>query len=318
MLETGSKFLFVFVIILSCSALSSCGGDTDEQSATLCCAEPVELATGVTSDALYVDSQYIYWPGSLTLKRLPKDGGDVALIAEGLAPAATLLGDDEFLYLVHNSLADATVIRRISKDGPIDDVVGEGKTWLCDAALDEDSVYWSEDDGAIYSVAKNGSSINPYQVTHAFGCADLAVGAEYIYYADEGGIHRIDKLGEGDTELVGFDLSQTTYVSGLVLQGDSLFWAQRVVGEPGEVKSIPKLGGSPTTLASGQENLFDLAVDESHVYWTNYESGRLRRVSVGGGTIEEIRAVTEYVAAVALDKNYVYWLEGHSLMKRAK
>jgi hypothetical protein len=43
---------------------------------------------------------------------------------------------------------------------------------------------------------------------------------------------------------------------------------------------VPLAGGTPTTIATGQNNPFAIAVDATSVYWTEY-------ADYGGGTIKK-------------------------------
>ncbi len=71
----------------------------------------------------------------------------------------------------------------------------------------------------------------------------------------------------------------------------------------GEILSIPKAGGQPTTLAKDQVP-YDIAVDASHVYWSGYQ-GALRRVPIAGGTVETL-ATGVGQGPIALDETSVY------------
>jgi|GEM_PF-6076058 len=313
--------IIVLFFVAAFAALSACSDDTDEQSAALCCDEPVALidAPGFRGH-VYVDSNEIYWLDGGILKKTSKERNDPKLVAETNFGSTHLLGDDEFLYAIGEGFSGAAVVTRMKRDGSGQKKLGTGEEgeYLCDVVADENHVYWS-DESSVYSIAKDGSSLHPFFLTAKGGCVDIAVGETYVFFADNTGIYRIDKVRGGEAlPVVSFDLNDETSIYKLILQGDTLYWAQSNDFGPGEVKRISIHGEDEQTLASGQSDLFDLAVDNTHVYWTTYESGRVRRVPQNGGTIEDIRVAQTHVPLVYLDKNYVYWVEGERLMKRIK
>src|SRR5262249_7578971 len=68
----------------------------------------------------------------------------------------------------------------------------------------------------------------------------------------------------------------------------------------GMVMKMPLAGGAPTTLATGQNTIFDLAVDSTTVYWNDWgqqtptmTNGSLDGVPLGGGTPNTIAAQTQ-------------------------
>jgi hypothetical protein len=56
----------------------------------------------------------------------------------------------------------------------------------------------------------------------------------------------------------------------LVVDGDALFYTDAWTGN---VARVPKAGGAPTTLASGQQAPVGIAADAWCVYWVNSGSG---------------------------------------------
>lgn len=64
---------------------------------------------------------------------------------------------------------------------------------------------------------------------------------------------------------------------------------------------------TPVALVSG-ENPSGLAADGTYVYWTDYLSGLVRRIAVGGGTAETIASAQSSPSSLTVDSTSAYWL----------
>ena len=74
---------------------------------------------------------------------------------------------------------------------------------------------------------------------------------------------------------------------------------------------ILKTGGAPEIVASGQSTPDGLAIDETGVYWTNYENftaGSVNRLVHGSATVETLVDGLSGPRAAALNSTHVYWV----------
>lgn len=89
----------------------------------------------------------------------------------------------------------------------------------------------------------------------------------------------------------------------------------------GTVVSLPRAGGSPTTLAKGQDVPRGLAVDGQNVYWLNegtaamhYADGAVMKAPLTGGPAVTLATGQPNPLGIAIDGASVYWTnEGVSL-----
>ncbi len=85
----------------------------------------------------------------------------------------------------------------------------------------------------------------------------------------------------------------------------NVYWAN---DGDGTLMKVPKDGGSPTTLISGQTVPLCVAVDEKYLYWTNYPAaGTVMALPLAGGAPIELACGQGSPSGIAVDATSVYW-----------
>jgi subtilisin-like proprotein convertase family protein len=73
--------------------------------------------------------------------------------------------------------------------------------------------------------------------------------------------------------------------------------------------STQACSGEVITLATGLSNPNDVTVDDTSVYWTEYGSGTVKKVSKGGGSVTTLVSSLYSVSGLTVDGSYVYFGE---------
>lgn len=71
--------------------------------------------------------------------------------------------------------------------------------------------------------------------------------------------------------------------------------------------SAPLAGGPPTVLASGLSSPTHIAIDSTHVYWTDSVADTVSKVPLGGGTVTVLASGQAEPWGIAIDDKNVYW-----------
>lgn len=160
---------------------------------------------------------------------------------------------------------------------------------------------------------------------------DLTLGAGAVYWTDaEGAINGALFDGGPATTFSGggYQLARDSAgAAGIAADATQLYWAN---SQSGEILSytLGTFFPSPNVLASGQGQVFSVAVANDTVYWAGTGSGEICSIQVNpdggivdGGSIQVLASNQSLPYAVLLDSTYIYWTnqgtgkDGGSIMR---
>jgi uncharacterized repeat protein (TIGR03803 family) len=165
-----------------------------------------------------------------------------------------------------------------------------------------------------------GDPCTPGVIAAPYFSAEMAIDNGYVYFADDiGGLFRAPKGGGLVTTLLG--LNDGEVVEMIVIDGDTLFFGTiDLTGTLGTIYSMPKSGGTPTTVVTGILTLNDLVVDDQSIYWISFGTpnidfslfladGRIAKASKDGSNRIVLVSNLSEPTGIAVDGTSVYFAE---------
>ncbi len=231
-----------------------------------------------------------------------------------------IAADDTHVYFLDHG---AGHVRRASVPGGLVDLVTDvpgGEAGFGGIAVDDTHVYFAmRTSGGIYRSEKDSSSRDVPQlvapVANPFG---VALDASYLFFIDTetAQVRRIalDEIGVDDQGTVVVDGAD---LSAIAVDDDALYY-----GDGGTLRRADKLGSNQgvQTLGSGLGNIWNIAVDDTHVYLTSSTGNAVHRGAKNGLSPLEDLANTSDPWGLALTCDAVYWAENgtQTLQRRPK
>jgi hypothetical protein len=177
-------------------------------------------------------------------------------------------------------------------------------------AVDSTFVWWDAN-GLLGFTPKAGGSASAYNLGGPITFAGMAQDASSIFGVDlgfnggAGQVMKVDKTtGAYQTLASGEDMPVT-----VAYDGGYVYWAGQ---DNGSIKRIPASGGTPSVVASGQEPwIHFIAVDGTHVFWGS-AAGYVKKAPVGGGVSTVLASGKVCPLDMAVDATHVYWTNIHS------
>jgi hypothetical protein len=147
-------------------------------------------------------------------------------------------------------------------------------------ALDVDDVYFASF-SSLARVSKGGGT--PSAIASGSYSVPIAVDATHVYLFDGTDRHlfKINKLGGTPYALGG---AETGVPQALEVVGGYVYWT----AYPGGAKRVSVAGGAVETLSDASQYPLGMAVDATHVYWSNLIGQSIARAPIGGGANEVI------------------------------
>jgi hypothetical protein len=222
-----------------------------------CNGKPTTLATGQWGPtSIAVDATSVYWSnegnmpngGGGTIMKCPIDG-----CGAGNAGAVTL---------------------------------ASGRTMPSGVAVDAANVYWADawNPGTVSRVAKAGGAVTPI-ASNLFYPRFVAVDAQNVYWVNQGdgssANASVEKCAVAGCASPTTVASAQTFASGLAIDDTNAYWANANGGTIVKC-ALGGCGAAPTTLASGIQSPWSVAIDRGAIYFTQ---GGNSTPTDGAGTV---------------------------------
>jgi sugar lactone lactonase YvrE len=99
----------------------------------------------------------------------------------------------------------------------------------------------------------------------------------------------------------------------MALDDSYLYWTDRFAGT---LSRVPRGGGTPETIISGQDIPYALVLDGAHLFWTNSSSGRdngtLMRAERDGKDVKTIVRNLYYPQGLAVNQSHFFLVESRN------
>jgi hypothetical protein len=241
------------------------------------------------------DATHVYFTSEWSLLKAELDGSNLEVLAtEPNGGLRTVAVDATDVYVANYGGA-GDILKVPKTGGTFTSIAMSSTPW--GLALDATHVYWSDEDGTVMRVDKDGQ--NPIQIASGdAGAYGLALDATHVFWASliSGEIKRANLDGTGVTTLA----TGQTDAFAMVVDATRVYWLRQ---SGGGIWSVEKTGGAPK-LVTAQPTLWAMAIDSSGLYWTAFN--KIGRTDLTTMT-DTILAASNQAEGIALGSDRVFW-----------
>jgi hypothetical protein len=291
------------------ATIDSAPGDQCTETCAGSCAPGgcvVTLASSPSPGGITVDSESVYWTDTSlsAVEKVGLAGGTATMLASEFSPYA-IAADSENVYF-----GTVSAIMKVPLGGGTPLTLAPA--WAAnDIALDATNVYWTNFDGTVNAVAKNGAAsvilLNAGEGQDS--SRGIAVDSTNVYWGSASGVMTMPLAGGTLTTLALLGSG----ADAIAIDGRNVYFTEESTNV---LQSVPLGGGALTTLATPSALAMNgMAIDGENVYFTI--DSALMKVPLGGGaptTLASDQSNLSYIdGAIATDGRSVYWATGTTL-----
>jgi len=276
----------------------------------------VTLVTGQPEPIdLVLHGSRVYWTNySGALSSVDKDGGDLLQLVPDAGVGYGIAIDDNYVYWANAPVSAPGTIMRAGLDGSAPTALATEQDTPYYVAVLGPNVFWATQGATVGKVTVDGGGLL-FISTQASFLGAIAAGDGGVYWLAGSLMQRASADG---TSVSSFPSNNMTSADGLVVRPTRVYWT----GSNGNdsLMSAGLDGSAPRTLISDAGAQNQLAVDDTHAYWTTTSSTTpngvtppsVVRVALDGGAPEILAQGVEAGVGnhlgIVVDDASVYWV----------
>jgi sugar lactone lactonase YvrE len=272
--------------------------------------EPKVLAINQSDPSdLAVDGQWVFFTntGAGEVARVPKVGGNVVVLASGEDAPTGIAIDDKQVY--YSNTYTPGSIKRVGKEGGKPIVLTEDENFTYYAyrlIVDATSLYWVTDTttGKVVTMPKVGGAPTILQ-NKATSPKGLAFDGTSIFWPVFGEIRRAPPVANAPPTKLS---ASEQFPSALAADEGAVYWTDMYAATVRRVPKAGGTPTTLATMTAGAR-LGAIAVDATHVFFLDPQGNTVRKVPKTGGPAVTI-AIANAPRGLALDETHVYWTNG--------
>lgn len=281
---------------------------------------PVLLASAVNStldmvirasDVVWTETTGPAYGGIGAVKSVPKAGGSVTVLAQGEDSPGRLAVNASWVYWTEGAPGVFGVSGRIARvaagGGTVGTVISGITSDSPPIAVSNTHVFVA-DGFRIKKIPLAGGMPEPV-ASGSFYIKDLVTDNIYVYWVEDdfSNVFKAPVGGGAATFLGSVPAGIAAGPAGPIrLQGGIVYWMTNFDA----IISVPAAGGTSQVVASGLPFLNDFVVDDANIYFSENDTGKIRKVSLIGKQFSDLAQESPSASPIILatDGQSLYWI----------